>query len=72
MRKVPIAMAWLVSFVLVSASSAQTVKPMAKLDTSGEVYFAVVCGGGESVAAVDRANDIHLWNLATGAQKAVQ
>jgi len=69
MRTAPIAMAWLVSFFLGSASSAQTVKPMAKLDTSGEVYFAVVCGGGESVAAVDRANDIHLWNLATGGQR---
>jgi WD40 repeat protein len=69
MRKAPISMAWLMSFVLVSASSAQTVKPMAKLDSSGEVYFAVVCAGGESVAAVDRVNDIHLWNLATGKQR---
>jgi WD40 repeat protein len=69
MRRVPVALAWLVSFVLANANSAQTVKPMAKLDTSGEVYFAVVCGGGESVAAVDRANEIHLWNLATGGQR---
>ena len=69
MRKVPAALAWLVSFVLANAGSAQTVKPMVKLDTSGKVYFAVVCGDGESVAAVDRANDIHLWNLATGGHR---
>jgi WD40 repeat protein len=63
--KIPAALAWLVSFVLVNTSSAQTVRPMVKLDTSGELYFAVVCGGGESVAGVDRGNDIHLWNLTT-------
>ena len=69
MRGAPIAMAWLVYFVLSNASSAQTVKPLAKLDTSGDVYFAVVCAGGESIAAVDRLNNIHLWNLATGRQR---
>jgi WD40 repeat protein len=69
MRKVPAALAWLVSFVLANASSAQTVKPMVKLDTPGEVYFAVVCGDGQSVAGVDRVNDIHLWNLATGGHR---
>jgi WD40 repeat protein len=69
MSKAPITLAWLVSFFLANASSAQTVKPMTKLDTSGEVYFAVVCGGGESIAAVDRATDLHLWNLGTGGQK---
>jgi WD40 repeat protein len=69
MRKAPITLAWLVSFFLANASSAQTVKPMTKLDTSGEVYFAVVCGGGESIAAVDRATGLHLWNLGTGGQR---
>ena len=69
MRKAPITWAWLVSFFLANASSAQTVKPMTKLDTSGEVYFAVVCSGGESIAAVDRATDLHLWNLGTGGQR---
>lgn len=69
MRKFPAALVWLVLFVSANASSAQTVKPMAKLDTSGEVYFAIICGGGESAAAVDRANDIHLWSLTTGEQR---
>ncbi len=69
MRRASVAIVWLVSFALGDASSAQTVKPMAKLDTSGDVYFAVACAGGESIAAVDRANEIHLWNLATGMQK---
>lgn len=68
MRKVPAALAWLVLFVVGNATSAQTVKPLVTLDTSGEGYFVVVCGGGESAVAVDQANDIHLWNLATREQ----
>lgn len=66
MRKILALLAWLVLFVSTDPSSAQTVKQIARLDTSGDVYFAVLCGGGESAAAVDRANDVHLWNLATG------
>lgn len=66
MRKILALLAWLVVFVSTDPSSAQTVKQIAKLDTSGDVYFAVLCGGGEIAAAVDRANDVHLWNLATG------
>src|ERR1700747_1825040 len=59
----------LVSLVFAGAIPAQTVKPMTKLDTTGEVYFAAICNGGESVAGVDREKGIHLWNLATGQQK---
>ena len=66
MRRVSFAAAWLVLFVFPNTGSAQNVKPMATLTASGEVSFAAVCGGGESVAAVDRANEIHLWNLTSG------
>jgi WD40 repeat protein len=66
MRKILALLAWLVVFVSTDPSSAQTVKQIAKLDASGDVYFAVLCGGGESVAAVDQANNVHLWDLATG------
>jgi WD40 repeat protein len=59
----------LASIVFASAIPAQTVKPMTKLDTTNEVYFATICNGGESVAGVDREKGIHLWNLATGQQK---
>jgi WD40 repeat protein len=66
MRTILALLAWLVVFVSTDPSSAQTIQQITKLDTSGDVYFAVLCGGGESAAAVDRANDVHLWNLATG------
>src|ERR1700730_262616 len=59
----------LVSLVFANAIPAQTVKPMTKLDTTGEVYFAAICNGAENVAGVDREKGIHLWNLATGQQK---
>ena len=59
----------LVSLVFANAIPAQTVKPMTKLDTTGEVYFAAICNGGENVAGVDREKGIHLWSLATGQQK---
>ena len=59
----------LVSLVFANAIPAQTVKPMTKLDTTGEVYFAAICNGGENVAGVDGEKGIHLWNLATGQQK---
>ena len=66
MRKILALSIWLVVFVSTDPSSAQTIKKIAKLDTSGDVSFAVLCGGGESAVAVDQANDVHLWNLATG------
>src|ERR1051325_7759767 len=59
----------LVSLVFANAILAQTVRPMTKLDTTGEVYFAAICNGGENVAGVDREKGIHLWNVATGQQK---
>ena len=59
----------LASLVFANAIPAQTVKPMTKLNTTGEVDFAAVCNGGESVVGVDREKGIHLWNLATGQQK---
>jgi WD40 repeat protein len=59
----------LASLVFANAIPAQTVRPMTKLDTTGEVYFAAVCSGGERVAGVDKEKGIHLWNLATGQQK---
>jgi WD40 repeat protein len=59
----------LVSLVFANAIPAQTVKPVTRLDTTGEVYFAAICNGGESVVGVDRERGIHLWNLATGQQK---
>jgi len=59
----------LVSLVFANTIPAQTVKSMTKLDTTGEVYFAVICNGGENVSGVDREKGIHLWNLATGQQK---
>jgi WD40 repeat protein len=70
MRRV-LACVWL-TFVSAIAVSAQTVQPLKRLDATGEIYFAVVCGGGEGVAGVDRTNDVHLWNLATGAQKSLK
>src|SRR5215472_14442051 len=59
----------LVSLVFTYTVPAQTVRSMTKLDTTGEVYFAAVCNGGENVAGVDREKSIHLWNLTTGQQK---
>jgi WD40 repeat protein len=69
MRIVFFCAALLVSLVFANTIPAQTVKPMTKLDTTGEVYFAAICNGGENVAGVDREKGIHLWNLATGQQK---
>ena len=62
----------LVSLVFANTTPAQTVKAITKLDTTGDVYFATVCNGGENVAGVDRKKGIHLWNLATGQQKLFQ
>src|SRR5215467_643877 len=62
----------LVSLVFASTTPAQTVKSIAKLDATGEIYFATVCKGGQNVAGVDREKGIHLWNLATGQQKLFQ
>src|SRR4029077_21029048 len=59
-------LAWLVVVGSTDASSAQNVKQIAKLDASGDGDFAGLWGGGESVAAVDQANNVHLWDLATG------
>src|SRR5215471_8979568 len=59
----------LVSLVFANTIPAQAVRSMTKLESSGEVYFAAICNGGENVAAVDREKGIHLWNLATGQQK---
>jgi WD40 repeat protein len=59
----------LVSLVFANTIPAQTVRSMTKLDTTGEVYFAAICNGGENVAGVGREKGIHLWNLATGQQK---
>ena len=59
----------LVPLVFANTIPAQTLKPMTKLGTTGEVYFAAICNGGENVAGVDREKGIHLWNLATGQQK---
>lgn len=47
----------------------QTVKPMAKLNTGAKIAFAVVCGGGETIAGVDRANEVHVWNVAAGQER---
>ena len=69
MRTVFFSAPLLVSLVFANAIPAQTVKPMTKLDTTGEVYFAAICNGGENVAGVDREKGIHLWSLATGQQK---
>src|SRR5262245_21018235 len=59
----------LASLVLANTIPAQTVRSMTKLDSTGDVYFAVICNGGENVAGVDREKGIHLWNLATGLEK---
>jgi len=42
----------LVSLVFANTIPAQTVKSMTKLDTTGEVYFAVICNGGENVSGM--------------------
>lgn len=51
--------------------SAQTVKAVAKLDSPGSVSFATVCDGGESVAGIAGEHDVYVWNVATGARRAV-
>ena len=69
MRIVFLSAALLASLVFANVIPAQTVRPMTKLDTTGEVYFATICNGGDNAAGVDREKAIHLWNLATGQQK---
>ena len=60
-----------VGLSLASAICGQTVKPLAKLETSGKIDFAVVCEGGESVVGVAGAHEVSVWSLPSGTRRTI-
>jgi WD40 repeat protein len=50
---------------------AQSVKPLAKLETPAPLTFAMVCDGGESVVGVARQHDVFVWSLPSATRRAI-
>ena len=57
------------ALTLSASLNAQTVQPVAKLETPSEPIFAMVCDGARDVVALTAQNNVYAWSLPSGTRR---